>query len=159
MAEIAERADVTRSVVYDHFASKEAILRSVLEAHHQSFMGLLAAASSSGQVDRATFRELIKGYIDQADADPSGWRILCLDHSSDPELAAYQRDSAREIDNLIAEMFGTGGSRAERQIMARALRAAVNELVAARQEDPRISQQQLVEIAMGLWQGIDSLDR
>jgi AcrR family transcriptional regulator len=158
MAEIAQIADVTRSVLYDHFASKEAILRAVLEEHHAAFMATLSQAGP-GELDEATFRELTLRYLEQADADPAGWRILCLEPSSDPDLAAYQNETGREIDDWLAARLGTGRSRAERRAMARALRAAVNELVAARRENPRLSRQALADIAAGLWRGLHAAGR
>jgi AcrR family transcriptional regulator len=154
MGEIADRAGVTRSVLYDHFPSKERLLLAVIEEHHANFMLGLQAAGDRRPLDEPTFAALVAGYIAQAEADPVGWRILCLERAYDPELAAYQAATAAEVDEWLTDMLPTGGPRSERRAIARALRAAMDEFVAARRDNPRIARQTLVDISVGLWRGV-----
>jgi AcrR family transcriptional regulator len=154
MGEIADRAGVTRSVLYDHSPSKERLLLAVIEEHHAQFMLGLRAVGDRRPLDEPTFAALVASYIAQAEADPVGWRILCLERAYDPELAAYQAATAAEVDEWLTDMLPTGGPRSERRAIARALRAAMDEFVAARRDNPRIARQTLIGISVGLWRGV-----
>src|SRR5919202_1314626 len=105
ISEIAERSQVTRPIVYDHFPTKKALLLALIEQHHLRFMTTLSTRGQGRELDEALLRELVDAYLDQVAADPGGWRILCLERSSDPEIADVQRRTGEEADAALASLL------------------------------------------------------
>jgi AcrR family transcriptional regulator len=155
ISEIAERSQVTRPIVYDHFATKKALLLALIEQHHLRFMTTLATRGEGRKLDEALLRELVDAYLDQVANDPGGWRILCLERSSDPEIADVQRRTGDEVDTALASLLPANIRRAQRLLIARCLRAVGNEISAASLELPRTKRRLLVELMADFcWAGI-----
>lgn len=155
ISEIAERSGVTRPIVYDHFPTKKALLLALIERHHARFMTSLADRAGGRKLDEALFAELVDGYLDEVAADPGGWRILCLERSSDPEIAEVQRGTGEEVDAALASLLPASIPRAQRLLIAACMRAAGNEISAASLELPRAKRRLLVDVlAKFCWGGV-----
>jgi AcrR family transcriptional regulator len=158
ISDVADRAGITRPVVYDHFPTKRDLLVALVQEHHETFMRALAPVLAGGVLDRETLRDIVVAYLRQVDADPGGWRILCLEPSSDPKIAALQRRGGAEIDNAVAQLLGPRAPLAHRRHVATAMRAAVNALADVRQRNRRVSIDALADAAVDLlWEGAKSL--
>lgn len=158
ISEIAERAGITRPIVYDHFPTKQDIILTLIEHHHATLMSALAQVATSGRLDRRTFRQIIVAYLHQVDLDPGGWRILCLEPSRDPEIAAVQRRTAREVNEVVAAMLDPGTPLPLRLMAVEGARAAVNALADVRQQDRSISVDEVADAAVALlWDGLRKL--
>ena len=155
ISEIAARSQVTRPIVYDHFRTKKALLLALIDQHHLRFMTTLATRGQGRELDAELLRELVDAYLDQVAADPGGWRILCLERSSDPEIADLQRRTGDEVDSALASLLPAAVPRAQRVLIARCLRAVGNEISAASLELPRSKRRLLVDtMASFCWAGI-----
>lgn len=155
ISEIAERAGITRPIVYDHFPTKQHLVLALIEEHHATLMALLGALPAGTRLDEALFRGLLTMYFEQVDVDPGGWRILCLEPSRDQVIADVQRRTAREVNVVFAELLDPATPMDQRLLAAEAVRAAVNALAAVRQDDPSVSIAALVEAAIALlWDGL-----
>lgn len=155
ISDIAARAGVTRPVIYDHFATKQDIVLSLIEQHHATLMGVLSDVVTGGRLDKHSLRALVVAYLHQVDADPGGWRILCLEPSRDRQIAAVQRRTAGEVNAVVAGMLNPRTSLRRRLMAAEGARAAVNALADLRQQDPTIAIEELADIAVDLvWVGL-----
>lgn len=158
IAEIAERAGITRPVVYDHFPTKHDIVLALIEHHHQTLMAVLGEVAAGPRLDKRTLRRIIVAYLRQVDADPGGWRILCLEPSRDGEIADVQRRTAGEVNAVVASMLSPETPMRRRLMAVEGARAAVNALADLRQQDPRISIEELADVAVALvWDGLRHL--
>jgi AcrR family transcriptional regulator len=158
ISEIADRAGITRPIVYDHFPTKQDIILALIEHHHATLMNALSGVATGGRLNRRTFRQIIVAYLHQVDADPGGWRILCLEPSRDPEIAAVQRRTAGEVNQVVADMLDPDTPISLRLVAVEGARAAVNALADLRRQDPRMTIDEVAEAAVALlWDGLRRL--
>ncbi len=98
MAEIATRAGVVASVIYDHYGSKRELAVELFEQH-----GAAIVERTITDVDAADPRELVYASTDLffrfVEEDPFIWRFLFRDPPTDPRIAAVHR----RIHDLAAE--------------------------------------------------------
>ncbi len=160
ISEIADRAGITRPIVYDHFPSKHALILALIEQHHAALMAALGDIATGPRLDKRTLRRLVVAYFHQVDVDPAGWRILCLEPSRDPDISTVQRRTAGEVNLVVAQMLDPAAPLAERLMVVEAARAAVNALAEVRQTDPRVAIETLADAAVALlWDGLRSFHR
>jgi AcrR family transcriptional regulator len=90
MIEIAARAGVVPSVIYDHFGSKRELAVELLELH-----GAAMIKRTITELQPAPPRELLRTSIELffrfVEQDPFVWRFLFRDPPGDPEIAALHR--------------------------------------------------------------------
>ena len=155
ISEIAERAGITRPIVYDHFRTKQDIVVALIEQHHATLMSALGQVGVGPRLDKRTLRRIIVAYLHQVDADPGGWRILCLEPSRDPRIATLQRRAAGEVNLVVAQMLNPSTPMKARLMAVEGARAAVNALADLRRHDPGISIDELADNAVTLvWEGL-----
>jgi AcrR family transcriptional regulator len=158
ISDIAERAGITRPIVYDHFPTKQDIILALIEHHHTTLMTVLGDLATGPRLDKRTLRRIVVAYLHQVDADPGGWRILCLEPSRDPRIAAVQRRTAGEVNLVVAEMLNPATPLQLRLTVVEGARAAVNALADLRQHDPRIGIDELADATVALlWDGLRRL--
>jgi AcrR family transcriptional regulator len=163
--EIAKRSGVTPPVVYDHFASKQDLYRSLLEAHfaglrevwRQHFTGEDPAAQRVARSFDAWF-----AYIEQ---HPFAGRMLFRETSGDPEVAAMHAevaaDSRAAVMPLVAAEPGTldltDSTTADTlEMVWEVLRGVLQGLAMWWYEHPGVPREQVVEVAMNsLWVGFE----
>ena len=155
IAEIAERAGVTRPIIYDHFPTKQDIVLELIEQHHATLMGVLGEVVTGPRLDKRGLRRILVAYLHQVDVDPGGWRILCLEPSRDPEIAEVQRRTAAEVNTVVASMLDPRTPLRRRLMAVEGARAAVNALAELRRQDPAITVDELADVAADLvWDGL-----
>ena len=90
MAEIASRAGVVASVIYDHFGSKRELAIELLDRHGEALIGRTIT-----ELEPAPPRELVRTSLELfyrfMEEDPFVWRFLFRDPPPDPEIAAVHR--------------------------------------------------------------------
>lgn len=91
MAEIAEAAGVTRSVLYEHFATKRVLFLTVLGTQNAALVAHMGAAITGRGGRRTRMRATVAAYFDFAEANPTARRLL-FDQTDegDAELAAVR---------------------------------------------------------------------
>ncbi len=93
MEEVAQKAGVTRLIVYRHFDSKEDLYRSVLD---RAVQGVALTVSGHAQ-GGPTVASVVNGFLAAAAADPEGFRLLVHHSAREPDFASYSevfRDNA-----------------------------------------------------------------
>jgi len=93
MEEVAQKAGVTRLIVYRHFDSKEDLYRSVLD---RAVRGVALAVSVHGD-SAPTVSSVVHGFLGAAKADPEGFKLLVHHSAREPDFASYSevfRDNA-----------------------------------------------------------------
>src|SRR6185312_9423832 len=105
MQDIAARAGVVPSVLYDHFGSKRELFITVLEQHAARLR-----ERSLRRLEGATVEELVRAsianYFAFVEEDPFIWRVFHQDVPADPEMADQ---GTAGIADLIR--FGAGDSK------------------------------------------------
>ncbi len=167
MGEIATRAGVVASVIYDHFGSKRELAVDLLELHGEALI-----KQTITDLDPAPPRELLYESIDLfyrfMENDPFVWRFLFRDPPADPEIAAVHRrihDTATEgiaalvlMSSPIESPFeGLSRERAARMV-AKASQEAVQGLAEWWFENRDVPREQVTEVVFSvLWDGAEGM--
>ena len=111
--EIAQSADVSKPVVYEHFGGKEGLYAVVVDREVQTLLNAIRAALT---VPGAGSRELIErgalALLDYIDEQPDGFRILARDSSVGTGAGSFGTilsDIAGRVEDLLAEPFERHG--------------------------------------------------
>ncbi len=167
MGEIARRAGVVASVIYDHFGSKADLHVQLLRLHGES---MIERSISSIELDepRAMLRASVESYFRLVEEDPFAWRCLFRDPPAEPEsVAIWTRihDAATAgIAALIragapdVETFGGVDAETSAWMLAKASQSATNGLAQWWFEHREVPREVLVELSFRLlWDGFEKL--
>jgi AcrR family transcriptional regulator len=167
MQDIATRAGVVPSVLYDHFGSKRELLITLLELHAEQLR-----ERSLRRLEGATAEELLRAsiarYFEFVEEDPFMWRFLHRDPPPDPEIAAVCQDLADRGTMGIADLIRFGAADAKSVkgitvdegawILARATQSACHGVATWWYENRDVPRERVVELVfMLLWQGFDGM--
>jgi AcrR family transcriptional regulator len=167
MQDIAARAGVVPSVLYDHFGSKRELHITVLELHAEQLrersLRRLADASAEDLL-----RASIANYFEFVEEDPFMWRFLHRDPPADPEIAAVCQEIADRGTEAIADLIRFGAADAKSVkgitvddaawILARATQSACGGVATWWYENREVPRERVVELVfMLLWQGFDGM--
>jgi AcrR family transcriptional regulator len=167
MQDIATRAGVVPSVLYDHFGSKRELHIALLELHAAQLR-----ERSLRRLEGATVEEMVRASISNyfafVEEDPFIWRVLHQDEPADPDIAAVYREIADRGTARIADLirFGAGdvtelnGITIDEAawILARATQSATDGVARWWYENRDAPRERVVElVVMLLWQGFDGM--
>jgi AcrR family transcriptional regulator len=106
MGDIADRAGVTRAVVYDHFPSKKALYLAALDAQRALFLGHVGAAITSDGAPGTRMRSTMEAVFAFADRYPDAWRLLFTSsRNGDPDVDAAWEEMSRSLTSGVAELL------------------------------------------------------
>lgn len=167
MQDIAARAGVVPSVLYDHFDSKRELFKTVLESHAEQLRD-----RSLRPVEGATAEELVRvsvgTYFAFVEEDPFLFRFLHRDPPADTEIATVCQRIADRGTEAIADLirFGAGDAKPVKGItlddaawiLARATQSACHGVATWWYENRDVPRERVVELVfMLLWQGFDGM--
>jgi AcrR family transcriptional regulator len=167
MIEIARRAGVVASVIYDHFASKRELHIELLELHGQRLV-----ERSIRYIEGATAEQLvhasIETYFELVEEDPFVWRFMFRDPPADSEIASVWRKVYDHATEGIAELIRLAAGETEpvrgisiedaNWILARASQAAINGVAAWWYENREVPRERVIEVTFSLlWEGFERL--
>ncbi len=167
MSEIAARAGVVASVIYDHFPGKRELYVELLELHGRELIER-SIRLIPGASPYALVRAAAEGFFEFVEEDPFVWRFIFRDPPPDPEAdAVYRRvrGSATEAIAAIIDAVAPPGevlSGVERsraiQMLAEASRASTDGLAGWWYEHREVPREEIVEAAtQQLWLGLGGL--
>jgi AcrR family transcriptional regulator len=99
--DVAAAADVTKPMVYRHFASKKALYLALLEKHEAdlpTFFEGVDEGLDSGPLARA----IVEGWLDYVRENQHAWLMLFRDSSGDEEIQAVRRRVSRRAREVLA---------------------------------------------------------
>jgi AcrR family transcriptional regulator len=161
MGAIAERAGITRAVLYDHFDSKEALYLALLEERNAAFLTHVAARITGVGGPRERMRETIDTVFAFAESEPASWRLLFAgDISGEGEPARARLQVHTELVGAVAALLAADAQAAgidpgAREAMVEMLIAALRGAVDWRARNPGAERGPVVDAAMELlWRGL-----
>lgn len=167
MGDIADRAGVTRAVLYDHFASKKALYLAVLDEQRALFLGHVGAAITTDGDPGTRMRSTMEAVFAFAERYPDGWRLLFTSsRNGDPEIDAAWEEMARSLTTgvtaLLADDLARRGIGAEDDrgpVMVDMLVGALTAAVERSRRQRGTQRAQLVDAGMSLmWTGLRNID-
>jgi AcrR family transcriptional regulator len=167
MQDIAARAGIVPSVLYDHFGSKRELFITALEQHSAGLR-----ERSLRRLDGASPAELIRAsvanYFEFVDDHPFLFRFLHREPPTDPEIAAVCGALADQGTAGIADLIRFGAADAKSVkgisvedgawILARATQAACGGVATWWYENRDVPRERVVELVfMLLWHGFEGM--
>ncbi|WP_320670576.1 TetR/AcrR family transcriptional regulator [Patulibacter defluvii] len=163
MGQIAAASDVTRAVLYDHFASKQAVFLAVVEQQNALFMGHVGARIGGEGSPRERMRATMEAVFAFAERHPDAWRLLFGnathgDDALDETWRAFRAGRTAAVGALLAadaHEAGLDRDPAQVEIVVEMLIAALTGAVAWWREHPGTSRAALVDAGTELlWTGL-----
>src|SRR5437867_80369 len=107
IVDIAERAKIAKSVIYDYFSSKSELHKALVETESEAL--LMHVAATVPPPEEASNEERLRigvdaffGYVEER---PATWRLLVRDAPIEPDLqevhVRVQREATQELSLLI----------------------------------------------------------
>jgi len=167
--EIARRAGVTPPVVYDHFESKQALYRTLLEQHFAGLRGIWAEHFGGDAPPAERVARSFDAWFAYVEQHPFAGRMLFRDTTGDPELAAMHEEvaavSRAAVMPLVAGEAGVfdlsaAGAEAILEMLWQVLRGVLQGLAIWWAEHPSVPRQQVVAVAVNtLWIGLERVQQ
>jgi AcrR family transcriptional regulator len=166
MGAIAARSGVTVPVVYDHFESKVALHRRLLERHAEQLLDLWREhligdhAPVQERIPRA-----IEAWATYVESHPYAWQMLFRDTSTDPTAQATFREVQARNRLALVQIMGAepgaenlaGSPGAEAfELAVEIIRSGLTGLAVWWGEHPQVSREAVIATAMNvLWLGFE----
>jgi AcrR family transcriptional regulator len=117
MDEIADRAGVSKPVLYQHFSSKLELYLAVLERHVENLVSGVQRALATTTDNRQRLHAAVQAFFDFIEHDSQGYRLIFEnDYVTEPEVATQVRAATEScidaVFALIAEDSGLEPHRA-----------------------------------------------
>ena len=127
MEEIAERAGVSKPVVYEHFAAKDAIYKVIVDREVRELVDRIKAALAPGH-PRRTITRAVDAFLEYIEDEQAGFKILVRDSpvgtgdGAGGSLPSVLDEIARAVELLLRrELRDRGFSVKMAPILARSL--------------------------------------
>jgi AcrR family transcriptional regulator len=163
---IARAAGVSRTVLYDHFASKHALFVEVLDTEQHALLRYLTAALGAEGTTQERWYATFDAFFTFVEEHPLGWRLMFPSNPPlSPEGAQEYRRVRAQSNRVLADLLAADARRAGLEpetVRARALFAIHRDglTAAARwwEQHPQVTRAEIVDAAMAaLWTGFGGL--
>lgn len=114
MSGIATAAGITKPVLYDHFASKDALFETLLRSIRDGLLAKGRAIGQSSAGDDVKFRSAVDAFFAFVEAQPDAAKILLIVPQGNPVTVKLSRDvqqgATAAISQLLKSYLPAGGS-------------------------------------------------
>jgi AcrR family transcriptional regulator len=159
MDDIAERAGVSKPVLYQHFPGKLELYLALLEQHAAALVKRVRDALQTTTDNRQRVAASVAAYFDFVDGDGEGFRLVFeSDLRNDPAVRERVERMTQECVDAITETIAhdTGFRAEEAQLLSVGLTGMAE--IGARwwlSSEDRLAKERAVELLVGLaWRGI-----
>lgn len=105
LEEVAEKAGVSKALIYEHFSSKRILYKEILETWVGELLGsVLAAATAAGEKSEDRLVAGLDGFLVFVEARRDAWRLLIRHRASDDVSDTWERLFA-EVARIIGAMM------------------------------------------------------
>jgi len=163
MEEVAERAGVTKPILYDHFPSKKDLYLALLDEDLTSLHGMIEAALDSPAGNRERVRGSFQAYFDFVAGQEDGFRLLMQESvGAEKEFRdrvhSFRDRVLREVAQLIRRESGGRLDRRNAETVALALIGMVETVAQAHPRATATVRAEAVDTLVQLaWRGITEL--
>jgi AcrR family transcriptional regulator len=106
MDEIAERAGVSKPVLYQHFSSKLELYLAVLQRHVENLVSGVRQALRATTDNRQRLRSAIGAFFDFIEHDSQGYRLIFEnDNIAEPQVAVQVRVATEACIDAIFDLI------------------------------------------------------
>jgi AcrR family transcriptional regulator len=169
MDEIARRAGVTPPVVYDHFASKPALHRRLLERTRDELLAMWRENLGGTGTLAQQVADAFDAWSRYVQAHPYAARMFFRETTGIPEVRTLHREIAADANGALAQILGGLPGSAHLQaegaplafaMASEVIRGGLTELAIWWGEHPDVPREQIVATAMNtVWIGFERVSR
>ena len=106
MDEIADRAGVSKPVLYQHFSSKLDLYLAVLQQHGDILVAGVQEALSTTTDNRRRLRAAVQAFFDFIEDDSQGYRLIFEnDHASEPQVANQVKAAVDACTDAVFDLI------------------------------------------------------
>jgi AcrR family transcriptional regulator len=106
MDEIAERAGVSKPVLYQHFSSKLELYLAVLQRHVENLVSGVRQALRTTTDNRLRLRSAVQAFFDFIEHDGQGYRLIFEnDYVTEPQVAAQVRVATESCVDAVFDLI------------------------------------------------------
>jgi AcrR family transcriptional regulator len=164
--EIARGAEVSKALIYEHFASKQALWASLLDAQVAEIFRRLAAGAATAEPGEVRLRAGVDAFLTFVEERRGAWRMLFRE-AADPEVIAFLDRVRSQVAEVVAALIAAepAASREEATDPKQAIEMLAEQLVGAVQalanwwaEHQDVPREVLVDRVMDFaWIGLERL--
>jgi AcrR family transcriptional regulator len=169
MDEIARRSGVTPPVIYDHFESKPALHRRLLERTRDELLAMWRENLRGGGTLEQQVARAFDAWARYVEAHPYAPRMFFRETTGIPEVRRIHREIAADANGALAEILGglagathlrAQGASSALAMVSEVIRGGLTELAIWWSEHPEIQREQIVATAMNtVWIGFERVSR
>ena len=163
--EIARRSGVSPPVLYEHFESKPALHRRLLERTRDELLAMWRENLGGARTLEEQVADAFDAWSRYVEAHPYAPRMFFRESTGIPELRAIHRKIAADANDALTEILGglPGSAHLQAQgaspalaMASEVIRGGLTELAIWWSEHPDIPREQIVETAMNtVWIGFE----
>lgn len=106
MDEIAERAGVSKPVLYQHFSSKVELYLAVLQRHVDNLVSGVRQALRTTTDNRQRVRAAVEAFFDFIEHDSQGYRLIFEnDYVTEPQVAAQVKVATEACTDAVFDLI------------------------------------------------------
>ena len=106
MDEIAERAGVSKPVLYQHFSSKLDLYLAVLQQHVDILVSSVRQALRTTTDNRQRLRSAVQSFFDFIEHDSQGYRLIFEnDYVTEPQVAAQVKVATEACTDAVFDLI------------------------------------------------------
>ena len=106
MDEIADRAGVSKPVLYQHFSSKLELYLAVLQRHVENLVSGVRQALRTTTDNRQRLRAAVQAFFDFIEHDSQGYRLIFEnDYVTEPQVAAQVKVATESCTDAVFDLI------------------------------------------------------
>lgn len=158
MDDIADRAGVSKPLLYQHFPGKLELYLAILDSGIDSLLATSDASLTNITDNKQRVRATIRSYLEFVDDPDGAYRLVfSSDLTNEPEVRARMAHLDKEVIRRIAAVIkeDTGLSESQAQLLGAGLHGLAQVASTAWLGNPDINRDEAVELLSSLaWRGI-----
>jgi AcrR family transcriptional regulator len=107
---VAERAGVSKALLYEHFSSKRELYVAMLEIHVAELIERIAGAIAQAEPGEARMRAGLEAFFGFVEERRGTWRIM-FSNATDPDVAVRLERLRDQVAGAIAQLIGEEAER------------------------------------------------
>jgi AcrR family transcriptional regulator len=101
---VAERAGISKALIYEHFDSKRNLHRALLERYMQELLERVAGAIGPAPPGEPRLRAGVEAFLDFVEERRDAWRFV-FQNVGDPDIVAAVERIREEVANSVAGLM------------------------------------------------------
>jgi AcrR family transcriptional regulator len=147
IADIGERAGISKSVLYHYFGSKAGLYEAIADTQGRALIERVAEAVPSDP-EAPRLRAGVDAFLTFLTERPAAWRLLVRDPPADPALIAVHARIVREREAALARLLARPAKRNDAAAHVSLIATTIRAFAAWWYEHRDVPQEQVVDALM-----------